>query len=181
MGPLEIVAIAIWFMLPAYIPNNAAVLVGGGPPIDGGRYFRGARLLGDGKTWRGLFGGIVAGIVVAAVLNTVEPAASSATAISFPRFPVEAIVSLPVGALLGDIGASFVKRRLGAERGVSVPGLDQFDLVIGSLGLTAVVSWGWLISVLSVWVLVAILVLTPLLHVTTNVGAYLVGLKDVPW
>ena len=29
--------------------------------------------------------------------------------------------------------------------------------------------------------LVVVLVVTPLLHVLTNVGAYLFGLKDEPW
>lgn len=32
---------ALWAMLPAYLPNNAAVLFGGGPPIDGGREWNG--------------------------------------------------------------------------------------------------------------------------------------------
>ena len=181
MGPLETVAIALWLMLPAYIPNNAAVLAGGGPPIDGGREFRGARLLGDGKTWRGLVVGVTAGIMLAIALNAVEPSAAGATGFELPTFPVAAAVALPLGALAGDIAASFVKRRLGAERGASVPGLDQYDLVIGSLGLTALLAWGWITSVLTWWLLLAILVLTPLLHLTTNVIAYLIGVKDVPW
>ena len=51
---VETVAVAIWAMLPAYIPNNVAVLAGGGRPIDGGRTLDdGNRALGDGKTWRG--------------------------------------------------------------------------------------------------------------------------------
>ncbi|MFD1527454.1 CDP-archaeol synthase, partial [Halolamina salina] len=45
---LELIADALWAMLPAYVPNNAAVLAGGGRPIDGGRTLGGARLLGDG-------------------------------------------------------------------------------------------------------------------------------------
>lgn len=181
MGPVEVVAVALWLMLPAYIPNNVAVLVGGGPPIDGGRRFRGARLLGDGKTWRGLIGGVTAGIVLAIGLNAVEPTVASATSLELPRFPATAVVALPLGALLGDISASFVKRRLGAERGAAVPGLDQFDLVIGSLGLTAIVAWGWLATVMTGWILLAVLVVTPLLHFTTNAAAYALGLKDVPW
>lgn len=181
MGPLEIVIVAIWIMLPAYLPNNAAVLFGGGRPIDGGRRLSGARLLGDGKTWRGLISGILVGIIAALVLNGIEPMVAAAIGVELPRFPLAAILALPTGALLGDIGASFLKRRLGAERGSSVPGLDQYDLVIGSLGLTALLAWGWLSVVLTWWVLFAIIVLTPLLHVATNVIAYVLGLKDVPW
>ncbi len=37
MAILETIVIAFWAMLPAYVPNNAAVLAGGGRPIDGGR------------------------------------------------------------------------------------------------------------------------------------------------
>ncbi|MFC6754525.1 CDP-archaeol synthase, partial [Halorubrum tibetense] len=40
----SLVATAFWAMLPAYVPNNAAVLAGGGRPIDGGREWRGARV-----------------------------------------------------------------------------------------------------------------------------------------
>lgn len=181
MGLVETVAIAIWIMLPAYIPNNVAVLVGGGPPIDGGRTLGGTRLLGDGKTWRGTVGGIAAGIVLAAVLNVVVEDLSGVTDLALPTFTWVAMVTLPTGALLGDMAASFVKRRLGRERGAAVPGLDQYDLVIGSLGLTALFAWGWLTEVATIWVIVAILVVTPVLHVTTNAIAYALGLKDVPW
>ncbi|HQL60331.1 MAG TPA: CDP-archaeol synthase, partial [Methanoculleus sp.] len=44
-------------MLPAYVPNSAAALFGGGTPIDSGRTFGdGRRIFGDGKTYRGFFG-----------------------------------------------------------------------------------------------------------------------------
>ena len=46
-----LIAVAFWTMLPAYIPNNAAVLAGGGAPIDGGRTGARRRLLGGGDTW----------------------------------------------------------------------------------------------------------------------------------
>ena len=50
-------------MLPAYLPNPIAALVGGGTPIDLGRNFTdGKRVFGDGKTYRGLIIGIFAGI-----------------------------------------------------------------------------------------------------------------------
>lgn len=181
MAVIEIVVLAIWIMLPAYIPNNVAVIVGGGPPIDGGRTYKGTRLLGDGKTWRGTLGGILAGIIVAVVLTELAPTMSDLVGFDVPTFSVVAMLSLPTGALLGDIAASFIKRRLDRERGSAVPGLDQYDLVVGSLGLTAIVAWGWLSGVMTWWIFIAILILTPILHVSTNVIAYLLRLKDVPW
>src|SRR3989442_11408209 len=61
---MDLVAIpqALWFFLPAYVANPMAVVFGGGTPIDFGRTLRdGERLFGDGKTWRGLVGGTLAG------------------------------------------------------------------------------------------------------------------------
>ncbi|MFC6728824.1 CDP-archaeol synthase, partial [Natronoarchaeum mannanilyticum] len=46
MSVIEAVIVAVWAMLPAYVPNNAAVLAGGGRPIDGGRTWGGRRVLG---------------------------------------------------------------------------------------------------------------------------------------
>ncbi|MFP4628480.1 MAG: CDP-2,3-bis-(O-geranylgeranyl)-sn-glycerol synthase [Halobacteriales archaeon] len=181
MDLVAVVVVAIWVMLPAYIPNNAAVVVGGGRPVDGGRTYRGARLLGDGKTWRGTVGGVVAGGVVAIALNALAPGAADWSGIDLPTFARTTVVGLPLGAMLGDMAASFLKRRLGRDRGASVPGLDQYDLVVGALGLVAVVDWPWLVDAVTPAVLVAILVLTPILHRATNVGAYLLGLKEVPW
>jgi CDP-2,3-bis-(O-geranylgeranyl)-sn-glycerol synthase len=178
---LEILLTAIWLMLPAYLPNSAAVVTGGGPPIDGGRMFRGDRLLGDGKTWRGTAGGILAGAVLATIMNRLLPVVEGILAVDLFSFPLAAMISLPAGALLGDMAASFIKRRSGRERGAPFPGLDQLDFVVGSLGLTAVLAWGWLARVLTLEVLAVILVVTPLLHVTVNVVGYHLGLKDEPW
>jgi len=58
-------------MLPAYLANSSAVVLGGGPPVDMGKEFGDARLLGDGKTWRGFFGGTLSGFVLAMIMNEV--------------------------------------------------------------------------------------------------------------
>lgn len=117
MALLETILVAFWTMLPAYVPNNAAVVFGGGPPIDGGRTWNGKRLLGDGKTWRGTLGGILSGAVLAILLNVVHPNVDTLLGIDLPSFPIAAALALPTGALLGDILASFIKRRTGRERG----------------------------------------------------------------
>lgn len=178
---LEIVATAVWAMLPAYIPNNAAVLFGGGRPIDGGRTWGDRRILGDGKTWRGAAAGITAGALLAVLLNFVVSDLSTAIGLELPSFDWQAIIALPFGAILGDIGASFLKRRTGRERGAPFPGVDQLDFVVGALILTAIVAHGWFASVFTFPVIVAVLVITPILHVGTNVIAYWLGFKDEPW
>ncbi|QSG04709.1 CDP-2,3-bis-(O-geranylgeranyl)-sn-glycerol synthase [Halapricum desulfuricans] len=181
MDVIETVVVAFWAMLPAYVPNNAAVLFGGGRPIDGGRTWGDSRLLGDGKTWRGTAGGTATGVALALGLNAVRPTATDALAVSVPEFPIVAAVTLAAGAMVGDVTASFVKRRSGRERGAAFPGLDQLDFVVGALVPTAILAPGWFGETFTVPVLAVVLVITPLLHVGTNVVAYYLGLKDEPW
>jgi CDP-2,3-bis-(O-geranylgeranyl)-sn-glycerol synthase len=181
MNLAAIVATAIWAMLPAYVPNNAAVLGGGGRPIDGGRTWHGARLLGDGKTWRGTAVGIGAGILIGVALGVIRDPVSAVLGVGLPVFSNGALIALPTGAMLGDIGASFLKRRTGRQRGRPLPGLDQLDFVVGALVLAAVVDPAWFGSVFTLPVILAVVVLTPILHLVTNGIAYALGLKDEPW
>lgn len=181
MSLVETVVVAVWAMGPAYIPNNAAVLAGGGRPIDGGRTLGGARLLGDGKTWRGTLVGTLAGAVVALALNALAPVVAGVTGFSIPTFPPLVMLALPFGAMVGDIAASGLKRRTGRERGAAFPGLDQYDFVVGSLVFAALAALDWFVATFTPPVLVVVLVLTPALHLGTNLVAYRAGLKSEPW
>lgn len=175
---LELVVVkAIWVMLPAYFLNSVAVLVGGGRPIDGGRTWRGNRILGDGKTWRGGIGGFLAGMLLAIVLNEINGSLSA----PLPVFPDQVIVSLPAGAMLGDTAGSFVKRRTGRIRGAPFPGVDQLSFVIGAFVLTWIVVPKWFSSTFTLPVFVTAIVLTLILHLGTNAVAYFLGLKNEPW
>ncbi|SDZ96596.1 CDP-diglyceride synthetase [Haloplanus vescus] len=178
---VSLVAGALWAMLPAYVPNNVAVLAGGGRPIDGGREFAGRRVLGDGKTWRGTAVGTLGGLALAALLNVARPSASALLGVDLPAFPPLAALGLAFGAMLGDVLASLLKRRLGRQRGAAVPGLDQLDFVVGALGLAVLLAPAWTLATFSLGRLVVVAVATPLLHVTTNAGAYWLGLKSEPW
>ena len=177
----SLVATAFWAMVPAYVPNNFAVVAGGGRPIDGGRMWNGRRVLGDGKTWRGTAVGTVAGVVLALVLNAINDPVSAVLGISLPTFELHAAFALAFGAMLGDIGASFIKRRSGRERGAAFPGLDQLDFVVGALLLAFLVAPGWALATFTLPVLAVIVVMTPILHVVTNVIAFKLGLKNEPW
>ncbi|WP_336001358.1 CDP-2,3-bis-(O-geranylgeranyl)-sn-glycerol synthase [Halorientalis halophila] len=181
MDLVAVLAVAFWTMLPAYVPNNAAVLVGGGPPIDGGRTWNDKRLLGDGKTWLGTAAGIAAGASLALLLNVLQPLLDGAVGATLPTFEPAVVVSLPVGAMVGDIAASFLKRRSGRQRGAAFPGLDQLDFVVGGLALTALVAPGWFLETFTAAVLAVVLVMTPVLHVGTNLVAYKLSLKSEPW
>lgn len=175
------VIVALWVALPAYIPNNVAVIAGGGPPIDGGREWRGARVLGDGKTWRGSLVGVAGGIVVAMLLNVLNGSVSGTIGIGLPVFPIAIVIAFPLGAILGDMTASFIKRRTGRERGRAFPGVDQLDFLVMALLLGLLADPGWMAAVFEPLVIIAIFVITPVLHVSTNVIAYALGLKNEPW
>jgi CDP-2,3-bis-(O-geranylgeranyl)-sn-glycerol synthase len=181
MGPVAVVLTAVWAMLPAYVPNNLAVLAGGGRPVDGGRTWRGARLLGDGKTWRGTAAGVAGGAALAVALDALAPAATGAAGTDLPPFPLAAALALPAGAMLGDVAASFLKRRTGRERGAAFPLVDQLDFVAGALALAALTAPGWFGRVFTVSVFVAVVVLTPLFHLGANAAAYAAGLKEEPY
>ena len=170
---------AFWLMLPAYVPNPVAAATGGGRPIDGGRTWQdGKRILGDGKTWRGLAIGVSAGIVVGLVQIFLQGRFGWA---GIPQHTLLSIILFPAGALLGDIGKSFFKRRLGKERGASWPGADQYDLVAGAFLLAIVFDYPWFVSVITLPIFVIVLIITPLLHKAANLIGYAIGVKEVPW
>ncbi|MFO7792904.1 MAG: CDP-2,3-bis-(O-geranylgeranyl)-sn-glycerol synthase [Candidatus Saliniplasma sp.] len=174
---------SILAFLPALIANPLAVIFGGGAPIDGGLKVNGKRLLGDGKTWRGLIGGGLVGGVVVMVFNfLVSPFIDM-----YPDSNIMYIIifSLSFGALLGDITASFFKRRLGKKRGAKTPIIDQFDFVVGAILLTLLVDHRWIIETYfsgDGWIALIILIIgVPLMHRIVNIIGYKLGLKKEPW
>ncbi|WP_254863807.1 CDP-2,3-bis-(O-geranylgeranyl)-sn-glycerol synthase [Halovivax gelatinilyticus] len=181
MGVFTTIVVAFWLMLPAYVPNNAAVLAGGGRPIDGGRTWNGKRVLGDGKTWRGTLVGTAVGAALALVLNAVAGDVGPAVGVDLPTFPVAVVVALPFGAMCGDIAASFLKRRTGRRRGAPFPVVDQLDFVVLALAFAFVAAPTWFSEQFTLGVLAVVFVLTPILHVGTNAIAYALGLKDEPY
>ncbi|MFC6765980.1 CDP-archaeol synthase, partial [Natrinema soli] len=69
----------------------------------------------------------------------------------------------------------------GRQRGAMFPGLDQLDFVVVSLPLVALLDFEWFQSWFTLEVILVVVVLTPVLHVTTNMIAYELGLKNEPW
>ena len=185
----EIILQALWLILPAYIANASAVLVGGGTPVDFGRCWRdGRRVLGDGKTWRGLFAGAFVGMtagfglsVAAKSLVLTEYNYIGFEMLDFEGFPlmIPLIFSLCFGALLGDMTESFFKRRLGKDRGEDWLVFDQLDFISGALvfslcissvlAVAGLLSYNWFLTRFSVWHILALVVITPFFHVLANV------------
>ncbi len=173
---IAVIVKALWLMLPAYIANPTAAVFGGGTPIDfGKKCLDGRRILGDGKTFRGLAGGAACGIVIGILEIQV------ATGEPFVIPPVSAVIALSFGALLGDIVKSFFKRRLGFERGAGLPLIDQLDFVAGAWVLAYIVDPQWFIGNFTLPIIITVLIVTPLLHRATNIIGYHIKVKKEPW
>jgi CDP-2,3-bis-(O-geranylgeranyl)-sn-glycerol synthase len=178
---MNVLITAIWLMLPAYLPNNFAALFGGGTPLDFGQRFNdGRRIMGDGKTYRGTIAGAACGFLVGIVQSII---ASSLGLPVFGSGPEQILVlgGLSMGAMLGDIVASFFKRRLGLKRGAQLFVIDQLDFVFGSWVLTAILAPHWFWHNFTLSVMLIVLLITPVLHRATNIIGYRIGAKREPW
>ena len=185
---LIIISEGVWLIFPAYIANSSAVLFGRGRPVDMGRKLSdGRRIFGDGKTWYGLLGGSLAGIAFGfgQILGS---------GIQYPIHhwgygPVPnaylIAILIPIGALLGDLFGSFIKRRLGRKRGEQMSILDIYDLIIGVFIILIIIQFSWFydtfLNGIRIIAFVTVLILTPILHRFTNIIGYKLGKKKEPW
>lgn len=184
----EIIIQALWIILPAYIANASALLIGGGTPIDLGKNFKdGKRILGNGKTWQGLFVGTFIGMtggfglsVAAKYIASTEYNFIHFENLDFEGFPlmIPIIFSLCFGALLGDIIESFFKRRIGKDRGEDWFFFDQIDFILGALLLAfifslilqimGITSYNWFVKTLFPWRIFVLVLITPFFHLFAN-------------
>ena len=164
MDLLTLIAEALIFIFPAYCANAIPVIAGGGTPMDFGKnFFDGKRIFGTNKTYRGFFFGLAVGITVGMV------------EVVLFDYPLLFSILTPLGALLGDLTAAFLKRRLGIAPGGLLPIVDQVDFVVGALVFSlplAIINWELAATVL---------LITPPIHLLTNFVAYKLKLKKNPW
>jgi CDP-2,3-bis-(O-geranylgeranyl)-sn-glycerol synthase len=125
------------FFLPAGLANMAPVLANKIPglnrwstPLDFGKSWRGKRIFGANKRWRGLLGGILLGGLAGVVIY---PHLTLPNGVSY--FALGA--ALGAGALIADAIESFFKRQAGVAAGDSWFPWDQSDYIIGGLLFSA--------------------------------------------
>lgn len=124
-----LISLFVLLVLANGAPLLLALLSGGaaGRPLDGGLVLRdGCRLFGKSKTWRGLIAALV-----------VTPPGAWLLGLGWGLG-----LAVALGAMTGDLIASFAKRRMGLPASASVPLLDHVPetlipvlLVEGALGL----------------------------------------------
>jgi len=153
----------LWIFLPSYFANMAPVVISSllknRRPLDLGRKFiDGKRVLGDNKTFEGLIFSLAIGITVGLVQGRVRDG-----------------VLLSIGANVGDLVGSFMKRRLNISSGMSLPIIDQEGFLVASM---IFISGRYNFSVDEI---VFLLSFTFIAHVVANVIAYILHLKPVPY
>jgi hypothetical protein len=101
-------------------------------PLDGGATFRGRRVLGDNKTWRGA---LVMSLGVIAANEALQRVPSYRERLPEPLRGHGLGLALAAGTVGAELPNSFVKRQLdvapGAQRGLALSLLDQGDVVLG--------------------------------------------------
>ena len=170
---IELILKAIWFIIPAYIANLTPAIISKSKkvqkynrPIDGGKLYKGKTILGKSKTYLGLILGVLVGTLIGIFQSTVQIE---------PLMTISLAFMLSLGALVGDIVGSLIKRRLNIDRGRPAPFLDQLDFLAGAFlfaGLITTINFNYLIILLAI---------TPIVHLSANVIGYKLKIKNEPW
>lgn len=149
----------IILFFPAYVANSTPVVLGGGPPLDGGgTWSDGKPILGRNKTIRGCISGVLAGALVGLIQGNLLGGFMQG-----------------LGAILGDLISSFMKRRFDYQPGSSMPIVDQLDFIT----LAVILSYPFQITNLAS--VAIIMLITIPIHYGTNYVAWLLKLKKNPW
>lgn len=177
---------ALWFFLPAATANVMPIFVANIPALskfdlsmDFGKTYRGKRIFGAHKTWRGFVSGVVAATLVlwlqqlavenwawAQTLTSQVDYATLPTLIMGPLFAI--------GALGGDAIESFFKRQRGTPPGRGWFPWDQLDYIIGaSIATVPFVALG-------IWHYVWLIGLWFVIHIISTYVGWLLGLKERP-
>ncbi len=165
---------AIFFVLPAMFANVTPMLFGGGLPMDFRKnWFDERRILGNNKTIRGFIAGCVGGFLMGILTmwwfnNIVDAGFTLTLANGFFQ---------GMGAVIGDVVGSFIKRRRNIPSGGSLMVVDQtgfmfFGLLFGLIGVNPLYPWIY-------WIIM--LPLAAVVHFAANAVSYIMGWKDVWW
>jgi len=161
---METFWLAIWFFLPAGIANATPVFVNKIPvlnrwktPLDFGRTYRGKRIFGANKSWRGVIWGAIIGGAAGWLIYQLNPPSSPLIweDAARPALFMTLLGSLlGTGALLGDAIESFLKRQKGVPAGHSWFPFDQLDYIVGGLLMSAILiqlTWQQYAVITLVW------------------------------
>jgi len=177
---------ALWFFAPAGLANTVPVFAARiksldrlGKPLDGGKTYRGKRIFGANKTYRGLLAAIITGVFIAMIQMFVFSSNSWVAAIvdriDYGSFSILLLGGLlGTGAIIGDALKSFFKRQIGVDSGKSWFPFDQIDYVIGGI------LFSLLYTVLDIEIYTYILLFYFVLHLLAVYGGWLLNIRKDP-
>jgi len=158
------------YVVPMYVANAAPILIHGKKPLDFEKKFRGKRILGKGKTIVGTLAGIIVGTIAGLLFSLIFPHVFDL----IPNYYL-LIFTLAIGAMLGDIVESFIKRQVGIESGSFCPLFDQIDFIVGGFVLSLI------IRIPEIEIVLLVFITTIFAHLFFNALSFKLGLKKVPW
>lgn len=164
----------LYFFLPGYIANMSPIVAKGlRLPLD---IPVAAHLLGAHKTYRGILAAIIGAMLMLALQRALQDGGffEGYRLLDYRAHSLWFLAFLfGGGAMGGDMFKSFWKRRMGIPPGSPWPFFDQIDFVVGGLlavGFVHVLPWQQILI---------LILITPFLHVLTNVIGWLIGWKEV--
>ena len=167
--------------LPALVANSSPLILRNllknyeFTPIDFNKVLSDSeRVLGSNKSWEGLAAGVCGGMLVG---TSYVFLLGSSTWIIYSFL-------MSVGAMLGDLLNSFIKRRLKIKPGDPFIPLDQLTFLYGAYLLAMPVGnlyLGKMIKEVTLVDLAMATYLVMILHPLTNLIAYILKLKSEPW
>ncbi len=177
---------ALWFFLPAAFANGIPVLVAKIPwlqkfeaPMDFGLRYRGKRIFGAHKTWRGFIAGVLTSTLTLwlqqqAVVHF-DWAQWLTTQVDYVSLPI--LIMGPVfgaAALAGDAIESFFKRQRGTAPGHGWFPWDQLDYIIAAAIATSPfvpLRFMQYVALIAFWFAI---------HIISSYLGYLGGIKERP-
>lgn len=182
----HIILVTILLFLPAYLANGLPVIFSNikslgflKVPFDFGKSLGSFRILGDHKTFLGLFAGCIGGILGGLIEFLIY--------VRFPEVRVNFLFEyslssalffgflLGFGAIFGDAFKSFIKRRFHIKDGGVFFPFDQIDFIVGAY------IFGMFYFQIPLPYFLTALIITPVITLLSNFLAYKFKLKEVWW
>ena len=157
------IAATFFFFTPAYLANLSCPFA---------KYFLptipiSSHWLGDHKTW----GGFTLALVIGTLSGFLIQFLPYLEFITINHYIFGFLSAF--GAMLGDSIKSFIKRRLKILPGKPWIPFDQIDFIIGALIMVSI------LQPIPGYIIIFGLLMTPILHLLTNIAAYKLKIKDV--
>ncbi len=169
---------AMWFTAPAGIATIAPIVLQPffrflAYPVDANKTLGGEPIFGKNKTWRGIIAAPLTGMLIVWLQQSLVdiPWFASLSIINYKTTSLWFGFLMGLGAIIGDLVKSFIKRRFKIPPGVSWFPFDQIDYVVGALLFTAPLYFpGWEFAI-------GTIVVGIVMHLISNVLGHLLKLR----